>query len=255
LHPSSFLKAKLFVETYCPPDRVRRVIEIGSKSYLGHETYKTLFPSPLYEYVGLDIEPGSNVDIVQNGYVWSGLAHSSFDVVISGQTFEHNPFFWVTFCEMARILKPCGHMLVIAPGGGTVHRFPYDCWRFYPDAWMSLCAVTGLTLVESYFEPDDIFGEIDGGKWRDSAVIATKPALTIEAQRIFDARLSELAAPYAAFPFDLGQPMNTTGPCFRLYEIAVRAQAKQASVKRKIKRALRRVTGYSIGPIFRGLES
>ncbi|WP_048710229.1 methyltransferase domain-containing protein [Microvirga massiliensis] len=90
----------------------------------------------------------------KNGYVWFELSDDRYDVAISGQTFEHNPFFWVTFCEMARILKPGGVLFVIAPGGGRVHRFPYDCWRFYPDSWGALCTLSGMHLVETYFEKD-----------------------------------------------------------------------------------------------------
>lgn len=35
---------------------------------------------------------------------------------------------------MARILEPGGTMLVVAPSAGIVHRYPFDCWRYYPDS-------------------------------------------------------------------------------------------------------------------------
>jgi SAM-dependent methyltransferase len=117
------LKAEIFVRHYVSgrlnSGRKISVIEIGAKSYEAHDTFRSLFADPRYDYTGLDVEPGTNVDIVpKNGYVWSELADDHCDVAISGQTFEHNPFFWIRFCEMARILKPGGFLFVIAPGGG-----------------------------------------------------------------------------------------------------------------------------------------
>jgi SAM-dependent methyltransferase len=228
MHQSSFLKVKAFVDIYgrsLPAGA--RVIEIGSQAYAGQDTYRPLFPAPAYEYVGLDLEPGPNVDLVAKGYAWSNLASSSFDFAVSGQTFEHNPFFWVTFCEMARIVKPGGYVMVIAPGAGHVHRFPYDCWRFYPDAWTALCTLTGLVPVETYFERDAMVGLVDGGFWRDSAVIARKPDMDALKQKAFDDRLTSLVSPYASMP------AATAGPCFRAYEEAVRILAAKASAGRK----------------------
>lgn len=236
MHQASFLKVKAFVETYGGSlPAAARVIEIGSHAYAAQDTYRPLFPAPAYDYVGLDIAPGPNVDLVASGYVWSDLADSSFDVAVSGQTFEHNPFFWVTFCEMARIVKPGGFVVVVAPGAGHVHRFPYDCWRFYPDAWRALCTLSGLALVESYFERDTIAGLVEGGSWRDSAVIARKPAMDAAARKSFDDRLAALAGPYAAMPAAVGESA-TVGPCFRAYEETVQTLAATAAPARKLAR-------------------
>lgn len=109
-------------------------------------------------------------------------------------------------------------MFVIAPGAGAVHRYPYDCWRFYPDSWLALCRLTGMTLVETYFEPDRMAAQVQGGKWRDSAVIARKPELDAAGQEAMQLRLAELAAPFRSLPFDLGPPVADLGLCFSDYE-------------------------------------
>lgn len=197
MHETSYLKAKAFVSTYLDPAKGERlsVLEVGAKSHGGTAGYRPLFPDDRFDYTGLDLEAGTNVDIVpKDGFVWRELDECRFDVCISGQTFEHNPFFWITFAEIARILKPGGMALIIAPGAGSIHRYPWDCWRFYPDAWDSLCALTGMELVESYFEPDGHLYRVPGAGWRDSAVIARKPRLAEGPLERFHDRLSAIGA-------------------------------------------------------------
>lgn len=199
MHFSSYVKAQKFLEVYGPDlPRARqrvRVLEVGSKTYHAQDTYRELFDDAAYAYTGLDIEAGSNVDIVpENPFVWEEIADSSFDLTISGQTFEHNPYVWVTFAEMARVLVPGGLAFVVAPGGGHVHRYPLDCWRFYPDSWPALCTFTGMELVESYFEGDELASRVEGGGWRDSAVIARKPALAGDSLDAFHRRLAKISS-------------------------------------------------------------
>ncbi|MFZ1813647.1 MAG: methyltransferase domain-containing protein [Rhizobiaceae bacterium] len=189
MHNSSYKKAEYFLSTYFNNDSVlkKNVLEVGSKSYHSQDTYRNLFNEENYIYTGLDIESGNNVDYVpENIFIWSELEDNSFDIIISGQTFEHNPYFWVTFLEIARVLKPGGYAFICAPGGGKVHRYPVDCWRFYPDSWSALCQFAGLNLIESYFEPDSHIGLIGDAKWRDSAAIAQKPNLSGDALKTFN---------------------------------------------------------------------
>ncbi|BCM19260.1 methyltransferase domain-containing protein [Mesorhizobium sp. J8] len=201
MHETSLVKAKVFLDVYgeeFAQSEIVRVLEIGSKSYDAQDTYKPLFPAPRFSYIGLDIEPGNNVDIVpSNTFIWPEIADSSFDICISASTFEHNPFFWVTFAEIARVTKPGGLALIIAPGAGHVHRYPVDCWRFYPDSWGALCALTGMELVECYFETDKIAVANPENFWRDSAVVARKPKLSGPELDAFHGRLQKIVSLFA----------------------------------------------------------
>lgn len=223
MHKSSFAKAELFVKHYLLPQEKQNasisVLEIGSKSYSAQETYRPLFETHPFTYKGLDIEVGPNVDIVPaNSYVWDEIENESFDACVSGQTFEHNPYFWVTFAEMARILTPGGYAFIVAPGAGEVHRYPYDCWRFYPDSWLSLCALTGMELVESYFESDETARVVPSAGWRDCAAIVRKPELTNNNKAAFYNQLAAIVAPLKSAQFDIGKPLTELGPCFTEYE-------------------------------------
>jgi SAM-dependent methyltransferase len=257
MHYSSFLKADLFVKNYVSHlldgDRKVSVIEVGSKSYEEQDTFKSLFADLRYDYTGLDVEPGANVDIVPtSGYVWSELTDNSYDVALSGQTFEHNPFFWVTFCEMARILKPGGFLFVIAPGGGPVHRYPYDCWRFYPDSWGALCALSGMYLVETYFEKDFTASRVSGGIWRDSSVIAMKPKLSGTELSAFNERLRVIAVPFGDLDFELAENGNgeKIGAAFKEYRKKVLAGSGKNSLAGQLKRLRRNLRGKGVGSIY-----
>jgi len=66
------------------------------------------------------------------------LKNESVDVIVSSSCFEHSEFFWLLFNEALRILKPAGLLYINVPSNGEFHRFPVDCWRFYPDSGVAL---------------------------------------------------------------------------------------------------------------------
>ena len=49
---------------------------------------------------------------------------------------------------MVRVLRPGGHIFLIAPSRGPEHRYPQDCWRFYPDGYRALARFAQIELVE-----------------------------------------------------------------------------------------------------------
>lgn len=145
MHPSSYLRMRWFVESYADKltNKKVRVLDVGSYDFNG--SYRDLFRGDKYEYTGLDMEKGPNVDIVlKNPYDWSAIEADSFDIVISGQAFEHVEFFWKTMEEMTRVLKKNGLLCLIAPNGFAEHRYPVDCYRFFADGMVALARYVGL---------------------------------------------------------------------------------------------------------------
>lgn len=113
------------------------VLDIGSSDVNG--SYRHLFPSPRFSYVGLDMVKGKNVDIVPKlPYDWSEIRDSSYDVVISGQCFEHVEFPWILFEEIARIVKPNGLICIITPRLQARHRYPVDTYRYDSDGMLAM---------------------------------------------------------------------------------------------------------------------
>jgi SAM-dependent methyltransferase len=171
MHQTSLDKIKAFVEEYLEgfEDTELIIIDVGAKSYLNNPTYRFFFNKPKWKYLGLDLEAGDNVDIVvSDPYNWKEVPSDFADVIVSGQAFEHIEFPWLTIKEIFRVLKPGGICCIIAPSSGAEHKYPHDCWRFYPDGMKALGKWAGFKVVE-------IFTDWGLGEWQDTFAVFQKP--------------------------------------------------------------------------------
>jgi len=140
----------LCINTYLDKQGSYRVVDLGSRCWPRQtSTHRDLLEDYDCEYVGVDIKPGYNVDLVMQEPYRLPLRTNSADVVLSGQAFEHIPFPWVTMLEIARVLRPGGHAFITAPSRGHTHDV-YDCWRYYPDSFRALAAFSRLSLLEAH---------------------------------------------------------------------------------------------------------
>ena len=194
------------------------ILDVGSMAKEEQDTYRPLFGPPRYSFTGLDLTEGPNVDLVPaDVFSWSEIPSQSFDVVISGQVLEHNPYFWITFAEIARVLVEGGLVAIVAPGTGPVHRYPFDCWRFYPDAWPAACEYVGLELIEHSMEAHPPHARMSGFDWSDNFLVARAPAFAEAAPREDHyRRLAAIVATRASMP-EIG-PEVLAGPALSLYE-------------------------------------
>ncbi len=178
MHKSSRDKMLAFRETYLESrkDEQLSILDLGSYDVNG--SYREYFEVYSWRYRGIDMVVGENVDIVlQDPYNWREISSGSADVLISGQAFEHIEFFWLTMLEIARVLKPGGLCCLIAPSGGPEHRYPVDCWRFYPDGFAALARFASLEVSEIYSQ-NGTTGYADGSDmWQDTVLVCRKPAL------------------------------------------------------------------------------
>ena len=109
-----------------------RVLDVGGADVNG--SYREVFCHPRYVYTVADLVAGPGVHLVLDDPYRLPLDDASIDIVLSGQMLEHCEFFWLTFAEMVRVLRPGGFIFLIAPSSGPEHAYPVDCYRFYPDA-------------------------------------------------------------------------------------------------------------------------
>jgi len=140
------------------------VIDIGGANVNG--SYADIFSSPLFNYQAVDIYPGDAVDIVLEDPYVLPFADNEIDIIISGQAFEHVEFFWKLFSELSRVVKEDGLIILIAPSSGPIHKYPVDCYRFYPDAYAALAKNSGINLVDVWMD--------NRGPWKDLVGIFSK---------------------------------------------------------------------------------
>jgi len=125
-------------------------------------------------YHCLDLREGNNIDIiVENPYNWKEVEDESYDLIITGQAFEHIEYFWLTLEEVKRVLKPGGLFFIIVPSTGPVHKNPYDCYRFNDDAMKAMAKYINFNDIEYGTNFDKI-----SDPWYDSFLVARKPAST-----------------------------------------------------------------------------
>ncbi|MFT8245964.1 methyltransferase domain-containing protein [Roseomonas sp. BN140053] len=178
MHRSSFDKMRAFRDAYLGEHRHAplSILDVGSTAVAAAtESYRPLFEAPPWQYRGLDIAPGPNVDIVPcDPYRWAEIPDASVDVVVSGQAFEHIEWPWLTIREIARVLRGNGLAAIVAPSAGPVHRFPVDCWRYYPDGMPALASFAGLGVVENHWSEG--YAYPDCAFWGEAFAVLQRPA-------------------------------------------------------------------------------
>jgi SAM-dependent methyltransferase len=133
MHKSAHENGKLFFDLYLRQDRCQ-VLDIGSYNVNGSLRD---FRREGMEYTGVDLEAGPGVDVVMSSADQIPFENDLFDAIVTTSTCEHAAHFWVLLLEMMRVAKPGGYLYINAPSNGAFHQYPFDYWRFYPDAGLA----------------------------------------------------------------------------------------------------------------------
>ncbi len=168
MHMSSFSAMERFKNEYLDTNAELNILDVGSfDSNQKPFNYGLLFDEEKWAYCGMDIREGPNVDLVVSDiYNWVEINDESYDVVVSGQAFEHMEFFWKAILEIERILKPGGFCCIIAPSSGPVHRNPWDCYRFTAEGMRAIGKYADLDVLDAFTNDSSI--------WNDSVLICKK---------------------------------------------------------------------------------
>ena len=134
-----------------------RILDVGALNVNGCSRY--LFPG--CDYIGLDIGPGPNIDVVSIAHEYAE-PDGSFDVVMSTNAFEHDQYYIKSLQNMVRLLRPDGLMFwtckAIHQEHGTTNHDPsaspltcqIEGWKDY------YCNVTKEMAIAAV-NPDDDF--------------------------------------------------------------------------------------------------
>lgn len=157
MHSESMDRCREFVDRYLSRCERLTIADVGSYDVNG--TYRSLFVRPGWQYVGLDIAAGPNVDVVlPPGEDDAWPCAGEFDVVISGQCVEHvrKPWKWIK--GVASLAKPGGLIWITGPNTYPFHEFPIDCWRLWPDGMRALFDEAGLVAVDAFYNGTETVG-------------------------------------------------------------------------------------------------
>lgn len=179
MHQSSMAQMEQFVDRHLTDRRGRptNVLDLGAMDVNG--SYRVYFDDPAWTYRGADASPGPGVDLVlSDPYDWRTVPSGSVDVLVTGQTFEHVRFPWASILEVRRVLRPGGLLCLLVPAGGYQHRYPVDCWRYYPDGVAALAAWADLEVLEAAtsWTPEGEWTD-DSAVWQDTRLVARRPVL------------------------------------------------------------------------------
>jgi SAM-dependent methyltransferase len=165
------------------------VLDIGGANVNG--SYRDIFTNKKISYVAADLAANEGVDIVLHDPYRIPVPDGTFDLVISGQTFEHCEFFWLAFREMVRVVKDDGFVFLIAPSAGAIHRYPVDCYRFYPDSYAALAKYAKCYLERCWRD--------ERGPWNDLVGVFRKhfPVATLCDQRASEPVKRSVVGPLA----------------------------------------------------------
>ena len=102
-----------------------RILDVGC----GDKPYYPFFADAAAEYVGVDVVPGPQVDLI-GGIEAIPVPDASFDLVLCTQVLEHVDDPARAVAELRRVTAPGGRVLLSTHGVQMYHPSPGDYWRW-----------------------------------------------------------------------------------------------------------------------------
>jgi hypothetical protein len=150
---------------YCEGLAQPRVLELGThRSEPERSTLHRRFVPHAGEFLGTDIEPGVDVDLVADVHRLSAVVGAeSFDAVMSFSTFEHLKYPGLAAHEVMKVLTVGGALFIQTHHTFGLHAYPFDFFRFSREALASLFGTRmGFEVVATDYEfPACILSEED----------------------------------------------------------------------------------------------
>ena len=144
-----------------------RVLDVGSYDING--SLRDVLPDA-WDYTGLDIVEGPNVDCVMDARAPLPVEDASLDLVVSVSCFQYveNPFKLAGMLYAA--LKPGGVLIVCAASDertGLIslplnlcphYDQDYDCWRFKRYGMIAMLEESGFDVDKAYYKGSNCWG-------------------------------------------------------------------------------------------------
>jgi SAM-dependent methyltransferase len=226
MHNTAMEHGRRFFETYVTKPHGATIVDLGSQDVNG--SLRSVAPAQA-KYIGVDFEDAKGVDVVITDPYALPFDDESVDVCVSSSCFEHSEFFWLVFLEVMRVLKPAGLFYLNVPSNGDFHRYPVDCWRFYPDSGIALQNWARrnsypAALLESFT------GKQKTGVWNDFVAVFVKDERLSE---LYPARIQDGTQGYTN-----GLVIGRTG-----FSNPSNVQEDQRAISRRLRKRFQRLLG------------
>jgi SAM-dependent methyltransferase len=197
MHDTALMAGDAMAHIYGKPGLI--VLDIGGRDING--SLRKSFESRGMKYICVDMVEHPSVDIVVGPGEPFPFEDGSIDVIVSTSCFEHDPCFWLTFREMARVVKEGGYIYVNAPSNGPYHGYPGDNWRFYGDAGQALAHWSGRTFEGKSYptQVEESFHVLPekGGLWQDFVCVWKR--ILIPVDKIVDREIRLAKTPIGSY--------------------------------------------------------
>jgi SAM-dependent methyltransferase len=117
LEQQEFLKNCLGEIVILKNKEILEVLEVGSYKVNAKNSFRHLIPNS--KYIGIDLIKGPEVDIVMNGCEIEKL-NKKFDIIISGECFEHASNWKEIFSSMVQNIKDDGFVVLTMASKGRI---------------------------------------------------------------------------------------------------------------------------------------
>ncbi len=104
------------------------ILEIGSKDYGNTSSFRGSYPES--NYIGIDISPGDNVDIVSDIEKYICFKEGSFSLIICCSVLEHTKKPWKVAENITKLCRKEGYIYISVPWVWRYHPYPDDYFRF-----------------------------------------------------------------------------------------------------------------------------
>ena len=143
MHQNCELMFRKFARNYIADD-TSSVLEIGPDDF--PSTFQTICGRVGKQWDTIDLAPYKKLTYRGTDPYHYPIASETYDIVLAANVLEHVPKIWTWVREVARIIRPGGIAIVIAPCSWPYHAVPQDCWRVYPDGMRALMEEGGLSV-------------------------------------------------------------------------------------------------------------
>jgi SAM-dependent methyltransferase len=155
LNPFYFARKGLFTNIASLSKYITgKTLDVGC----GQKPYEKLFLSS--QYIGLELDTEENrrskkADLFYDGQVFP-FPDSEFDSIVSNEVFEHIFHPDKFLCEINRVLRPGGILLITVPFAWDEHEQPNDYARYSSFGLRSIIENHGFQILESRKSMNDI---------------------------------------------------------------------------------------------------